>query len=469
LTTPETTENSTPVAEAPAEHIHDENCDHSHDHDHGPSLNPECTREIEVSAPAADVDAAFAAVVRDIRRHARIPGFRAGKTPESLIRSRFAKDIRQQVLESLVSERFRQALDAQQLKPVSQPQLRELVLNEGAPLSFKAAFEILPTLDVTGYDSITVEKPDTTLSEDEYQAELVRILDQHATIEPVTDARPLVAGDLAEISFTGAIKDIAQTVTADGLESKSDEQPISGNEVLIELGGRNTLPAFTDALTGKKPGDELAFEVDYPADFGERRLAGKTVNYDVKIAAIKRRIRPERNADLAKQLGQHDSFEDFEKQLREHLVETKKNGILRGAQDKMIAALAAKFTFPVPESLVQQQIDERLERGLRALAQQGMTAEAMRQLDFSRLRVAQRDSALEEVKASLILDRIAELEKVEVAQDDLDRELLMLSLQSRQPLQEMKDQLVKDGTLDRIKKQLLRERTVTALYTRLSS
>jgi trigger factor len=134
----------------------------------------------------------------------------------------------------------------------------------------------------------------------------------------------------------------------------------------------------------------------------------------------------------------------------------------------MIAALAAKFTFPVPESLVQQQVDERLERGLRALAQQGMTADAMRQLDFTRLRVAQRDSALEEVKASLILDRIAELEKIEVAQDDLDRELLMLSLQSRQPLAEAREQLAKDGTLDRIKKQMLRERTVTALYSRLA-
>ena len=465
--TTEATPETVPAADS-TEHVHDENCQHDHAHDAGPSLNPECTREIEVTAPAADVDAAFTAAVREFRRQARIPGFRSGKVPESLVRSRFAREIRQQVLENLVSDRFRDAIRAQNLSPVSQPQLRELVLNEGAPLSFKAAFEVLPAIDVTGYDTIAVEKPDTTLTEDEYQAELERIVDQHATIEPVTEDRALAAGDTAEIEFTGQIKDLAQTVTADGLDAKSAEPPVTGNDVLIEIGGRNTLPAFTAALTGRKPNDELTFEVDYPADFGERRLAGKTVAYDVKVKSIKRRVRPERTAELAKQLGPYESFADFETKLREHLVDNKKSGILRQAQDKMIAALAAKFTFPVPESLVQQQVDERLERGLRALAQQGMTADAMRQLDFTRLRVAQRDSALEEVKASLILDRIAELEKIEVAQDDLDRELLMLSLQSRQPLAEAREQLAKDGTLDRIKKQMLRERTVTALYSRLA-
>jgi trigger factor len=135
----------------------------------------------------------------------------------------------------------------------------------------------------------------------------------------------------------------------------------------------------------------------------------------------------------------------------------------------MLDELVQKFQFPVPESFVQQQVDARLDRGLRALAQQGMTAEAMRRLDFGSLRAAQRDQALNEVKASMILDKIGEAEQVEINGDDLDRELLMLSLQSREPLETLRERLQKDGGLDRIREQMRREKTASVLYEKLAS
>jgi trigger factor len=434
-------------------------------HSHGPALNPEVTREIEVEAPVEEVDKAFKRAIKSYQKHARFPGFRAGKAPDTLVRSRYAKEIRQEVLESLVSEKFRTAIESQKLKPISQPQIVEMLLNEGAPLKFKAAFEVLPEFDVAGYDSIKIEKPETALTDDEYESELARILDQHSAVEPVNEDRALAEGDWAEIEFSGEIKEIAQVV---GEEDKPKATPITGNDVLIEIGGRNTLPAFTDALRGKKPGDEMAFEVEYPADFGEHRLAGKAVAYDVKIKAIKKKIKPELNADFAKQLGDYESYEDFTAKLREHMASGKKSRLENIAQEKMVEELVAKFNFPIPESLVQQQVDARLDRGLRALAQQGMQAEQMRQLDFPRLRAAQRDSAVNEVKASLILDKIADAEKIEVPQEDVDREILMLSIQHREPLEELQERLAKDGSLDRIREQLRREKTGSALYARLA-
>jgi len=475
--TPETTTAAAAPAETPAHDHNHEGHDHDHDHeghDHSththdaPALNPACTREIEVEAPVEEVDKSYKSVIRGIQKHARFPGFRAGKVPETLIRSRYAKEIRQEVLETLVSERFRKAIDEQKLQPISQPQIVEMLLNEGAPLKFKAAFEILPEFDITGYDTITVEKPDFTLTEDEYQGELDRIIDQHSAVETVEDSRPLAEGDWAEISFTGQVQDLAQTVEEDGLKSKPTEQPIKGDNVLIEIGGRNTLPAFTSSLSGKKPGEEMAFDVEYPADFGDRRLAGRTVSYDVKITAIKKKIKPELDAEFAKQLGPYESYDDFLVKFREHLVSGKRSRLENIAQEKMTEALVAKFDFPVPESLVQQQVDARLERGLRALAQQGMTSDQMRQLDFTRLRSAQRDAAAGEVKASLILDKIAALENIEIPQEDLDRELLMLSIQSREPLEEMQQRLAADGSIDRIKSQLRREKTASALYVKLA-
>lgn len=454
------------------EHQHDhEGHDHTHEHthSHAPSLNPELTREIEVEAPAEEVSKSFRAVIKRYQKLARIPGFRSGKVPESLIRTKFAKEVRQEVLESLVSERFRKAIDEQKLRPVSEPQLAELQLFDGQPLKFKAAFEVAPEIDINGYDSVAVVRPDAALTDEEYEAELARVLDSHATVEPVEEDRPLADGDWAEIRFRGEVKELAQTVSEDGLENISSKEPITGEDVLVEIGGKNTLAAFNEALRGAKAGQELNLEVDYPADFGEQRLAGQTVSYDVTVKGIKRKSYPERDAEFAKQLGDYESWDEFEAKLREHAADRKKNSLENGAKDKMLGELIAKFQFPVPEAFVQQQVEARLDRGLRALAQQGMKVEDMRKLDFVSLRASQRDQAVNEVKVSMLLDRIAEAENISVSEEDVDRELLMLSIQSREPLEALRDRLSKDGGIDRIREQMRREKTGNVLYEKLAS
>jgi trigger factor len=472
LTPTETTEETLATAEQTApEHTHD-HAGHDHDHEHhhpAPTLNPELTRSIEVEAPVEAVNKAFQQVTKRYTKLARIPGFRAGKVPPSLIKSRFAKDLRQEVLDSLVSERFRTALVEQKLQPVSQPQISELLLAEGAPLKFKATFEVLPEINIDGYDTVAVQRPDAKLEEGEFEAELANVLDHHATVEPVEEDRAIVDGDWAEIGFTGQVQDLAQTVGEDGLESKTEGQPITGEDVLIEIGGKNTLQAFNEALRGAKVGQELSFEASYPAEFGDARLAGKTVAYDVTVKAIKKKTYPERDEEFAKQLGPYSDWNDFETKLRERAEQRKKEALESQARDQMLEEMVNKFQFPVPETFVQQQVDARLERGLRALAQQGMSSEAMRQLDFGRLREAQRDQAVNEVKVSLILDKVAERENVTVSDEDLERELLMLSIQSREPLDALRKRLAEDGSLERIREQMRREKTSALLFDKLAS
>ena len=474
--TPETTNEEALATTEPQETAHDhdheghDHAGHEHHHHHAaPTLNPELTRSIEVEAPAAEVSKTFSKVTRRYAKLARIPGFRAGKVPESMIKSRFAREVREEVLEALVNEKFRTALTEQKITPISQPQVSELQLADGLPLRFKATFEVSPTINIDGYDTVTVARPDASVSEDEFQAELANVLDHHATVEPVEEDRALTDGDWAEIEFKGQIQDLAQTVGEDGLETKTETQPITGEDVLIEVGGKNTLAAFNEALRGAKVGQELSFEASYPAEFGDGRLAGKTVAYDVTVKAIKRKTYPERDEEFAKQLGPYESWGDFETKLRERLAERKTEALSSEARDKMLDELIAKFTFPVPETFVQQQIDARLERGLRALAQQGMSSDAMRQLDFGRLREAQRDQAINEVKVSLVLDQVAERENITVSDEDLERELMMLSIQSREPLDTLRKRLSEDGSLDRIREQMRREKTGNALYEKLAS
>src|SRR3984957_2811287 len=465
----ETNEAAEQQPEAANTHEHTHDHDHDHTHQHAPSLNPELTREIEVEVGADEVSKSFKTVVKRYQKLARIPGFRAGKVPESLIRSKFAKEVRQEVLESLVSERFRKAISDQKLQPVSEPQLLDMQLFDGQPLKFKAAFEIAPVIDLSGYDSVKVSKPEAPLTNEEFEPERDRVLDSHATVEPVEEDRALVDGDWAEIQFRGEVKDLAQTVTEDGVANVSNSQPITGEDVLIQIGGKNTLAAFNDALRGSKPGQELKFEVEYPADFGEKRLAGQTVSYDVTVKSIKQKTYPERDAEFAKQLGNYESWDDFETKLREHASDRKKSALENGVKDRMLGELIERFQFPVPEAFVQQQIEARLARGLRALAQQGMKGGDMAKLDFVQLRSSQRDLAVNEVKVSMILDRIAEAEGVVVNDEDVDRELLMLSIQSREPLETLRERLSNDGGVERIREQMRREKTGSVLYEKLAS
>jgi trigger factor len=443
-----------------------------HTHEAEPSLNPELMREIAVEVDAATVSKAFDRVVKKYQKLARIPGFRVGKVPATVIKNRFAKDVRQEVLDELVSERFRQAIVEQNLSPVSQPQLTNLMLVDGQPLQFKAAFEVLPQIDLTGYESMSVERPHVELTDAEYKAELDRVMDPHASVETIEDDRPLVDGDWAEIEFKGQVRDLAQTVGEEGAENSSDPEgeaePIVGEDVMIEVGGVNTLPAFSEALRGAKAGQEMQFEVTYPQDFGEPRLAGQTVKYDVTVKAIKSKSFPERDEEFAKQLGGYESWEDFEAKLREHASGRKKDALENQAKDKLLGDLIQRYQFPVPESCVPQPIDARLDRGLRALAQQGMTADDMRKLDFGRLRSAQRDQAVNEVKASLILDAVAEKEGVQVEDDEIERELLMASLQAREPIETLRQRMTEDGSLSRMREQIRREKTGAVLYEKLA-
>ncbi len=442
------------------EHEHHEG--HTHEHyQHGPALNPELTREVGVEVPADEVARAFKSVVKQYRKKARIPGFRAGKVPESLIRSRFADGIRQDVVESVLPPHFRTAIEQQSLKPVSQPQVTDLKLEDGQPLTFKAAFEVLPEFSVEGYQQVAVQKPDTSLTDEEFNAELDRVRDSRSTMEPVTEDRALTDGDWAQISFKGEIQGEPQ-----GTENAS--QPIGGDDVMIEVGGQNTLASFNDALRGAKPGQELKFEVAYPADFGEKRLAGKTVAYDVEVKSIKKKIQPEMNDEFAKELGDYQGIDDFRAKLREHLAADKERRLKAETQNSLTDALVSHYQFPVPESLVQNQIDARLDRGLRALAAQGMRTEDMRKLDFARLREAQRDSAIAEVKATLVLDKIATAENIDVSDEELERELQIISLQTREPLDSLRTRLTNEGSLARIREQLRREKTASLLYERLA-
>jgi trigger factor len=416
-------------------------------------------REIAVEIPVEEVNRETASLIQKYQKLARIPGFRRGHVPASVIRQRFSEDLKSDVVEALVPRYFRKEAEKQGLIPVSQPQVTDLQLKDNEPLRFKATFEVMPEIKVEGYKELRADKPEITVTNEEVQQSLEGLREQHATFTSV-EGRVLADGDYAQVSLDGQPKDGSQDGPTD-----TKDKPVHMDEVLVEIAGKNTMPEFTENLRGASPGDERVFEVTYAQDAQEQRLAGKTFTYTVKVQSIKQKTLPELDDQFATQLGgEFKSLEEVRQRIREGMESERKHAAEHEAKDKLVAELVKRTEFEVPEALVDRQIDMRLERGLRALAAQGMKAEDIKKMDLNRLRVGQREQALQEVKASLVLDKIAEEEKIEVSDEEIDREIDALATQSKQTPEAIRARLTRDGALDRIRNRIRSEKTLDFLY-----
>jgi trigger factor len=417
--------------------------------------NP-CQRELSIEIPADVVKAETDNLVSRYQKLANIPGFRKGKVPGAIVRQRFAEEIKSDVVEALVPRYFRDEAKKQNLSPVSQPRVTDLHIHEGEPLRFKASFEVMPDFQVAPYEDIRVTTLDTNVSDEEVEKALNNLRDQQATFTAVEEDRPLQEGDFAVASFKGTPK-----------ETDADSKPVEVDEIMVEIGGQNTIPEFTENLRGVKPGEQRTFDVKYADDFADKRLAGKTLTYEVTVKGIKTRTVPELNDEFAKELSaDFNTVDDLRTRLRENMQAERQHEAEHQGKDKLVEELLQRNDFPVPDALVNDQVDLRLERGLRALAAQGMRTEDMKSMDFERLRAGQRDAALREVKAALILDRIAEQEKIEVPDEEIEHELESLATQSKQTLEQVRTRLTENGGLDRIRHRIRNEKTLDSLYRR---
>jgi trigger factor len=413
-------------------------------------------REISVEIPAAEVARETESQIQRYQKSARLPGFRAGHVPASIIRQRFGDGLKNDVIEALVPKYFRREAEKQGLIPVSQPRVTDLHIQDGEPLRFKASFEVLPEIRVEGYKELRADKPEIAVTDEEVEQALNSVREQHATYTTV-EGRALAGGDFAQASMDGKPKNAADAEAASA-------NPVHMDDVLIEIGGKNTVPEFSQNLTGASAGEERTFDVSYAEDISDKRLAGKTFIYTVKVNGIKQKSLPELNDEFAKELGEFSSLDQVRKQIRENMEAEKRHTAEQGAKDKLVADLVKQNDFEVPESLVDRQIDLRLERGLRALAAQGMKMEDLKKMDLPRLRAGQRDQAIHDVKSSLLLERIAELEKIEVGDEEVNREIDALAKQSKQTSETVRVRLTEDGGLDRIRMRIRSEKTLDFLY-----
>ena len=466
---------------AAGEHHHGEP---GHTHPSGPPpMEPACKREIEVEIPADVVAKQQEALVQQYSKQARIPGFRKGKVPASMVRNRFSSEITSDVVEHLVPQYFREAVIKGGYRPVSQPHIYGLEFTPGEPIKFKAAFEVLPEFDLGDYKAIKVDRPDVTVTDEQVDHEIKLLQEKQASFDPVDEERGAQQGEFVQVSFEARPKNLAEDEPeAEGAANEKPEvegenagsadqqetpaQPVQMEEVLVEIGGANTIPEFTKNLEGAKAGEERSFEVSYPEDFYDKRLAGMVFDYKVKVNAIKKKTLPELNDDFAKELSpDFQNIGDLRQRFRENMEAELKHKTEHEAKDKLIEQLVASHDFPVPRSMVEHQIDLRLERGLRALAAQGMKTEDMRRMDFGRLRAGQEEFAIKEVKSSVLLAKIAIKENLQVSDEELNNEIEAMAAQMQQPVEEVRKRLTEDKAVERLRDRMRSEKALNLLYS----
>jgi trigger factor len=414
-----------------------------------------CKREIELEIPAENVQKAEDKVARDIARVARVPGFRPGKAPVTLIRRRFAEDIRGEVMQSLVPEYLEKALDEKKLVPVTRPEVDKVEFKEGEPLKFRATFEVLPEFELGDYKNLEVQVEAVEVGDEQVDKTIDEIRDRMATFVPI-EGRAAKDQDYATIKLIGTPVGGGDPVQADG--------------VLCHIGGEETLEAFTENLRGVNPGDTKRFRAEYPKDYPDPKLAGKTYDYSIEVEALKEKKLPDVNDEFAKDVAsQSQAFSsvtnvaELRQKIRADLDAAKDEQQAAQAREKILEALVQRHDFPVPEALVEGQMDTRLERVVRSLVAQGVDPRAVN-VDWVSLRKRQRERALSDVRAELLLDRIATAENIDATDEDVDKEIAKLAERSGESAASIRARLTKQGALARMKSKLRSDKTIDWLY-----
>jgi trigger factor len=407
-----------------------------------------CKHSLEISIPVPDVESETNRVTGDVQKRARLPGFRPGKAPASLIRKQFAADIRQKVLEALLPRFLQKQIEAENLNVVGTPDVTNVHFHDGEPLRFKAEFEVAPQVELGDYKDVEVPYQDPEITDEDLARRIDEIREQKAQYVNV-DPRPVEDGDFAVV----------------GLESLAgvEGEPVKTEEMQLEIGVKDTFEAFTENLRGVTPGEEKEFDVTYPEDYGSARLAGKTVRFHATLKGIRRKELPEVNDEFAQDLGDYRTVDELREAVRKNIFGQRQYEAQQIAKNLIVEKLVDAHSFPVPEVFVERQIKNRVEQSLRSMAAEGMDPKSLK-LDWEKVKESQREKALREVKASILLSRISEREAIHATRDEVDREVEKVAKQQRKPVAAVQMEFEKDGTMGRIASHIQTEKTLNFLF-----
>jgi trigger factor len=411
------------------------------------STATDCKRSLEFEIPLDKVEQAEEQVTENLKGRVRLPGFRPGKAPKSLIKSRFQSEIRSEVIEALVPKAFRERVAQDELKVVGTPDITDLHFEPGEPIRFKAEFEIAPDVELGTYQDLTVQYVEPTVTDEEVDQRLQSMSETKAEYVNV-DPRAIENGDFI----------VAHLKSLGGLD-----EPVDQDDLQIEVGGADTLPAFTENMLGAQPEETKEFEITYPEDYGSERLAGKTVQFQMTPKVIRRKELPGLDDEFARDLGDYQNLDELKESVRKSIFHEKQQAAQHTAKEALIDKLVESHEFPVPETYVDYQIENQTRSRIREITGRDVDLTKLN-LDWKEIKEKQRDKAVRNVKAALLLDKIADREGIHATKDEVEHEVQHIARRERDTVPAVRARLEKDGILGRIADNIRTEKTMNFLF-----
>jgi len=407
-----------------------------------------CRKSFDIEVPQEVVDHEITHIAQEYMKRARVPGFRPGKAPIAVVKTRYREEIVSEMVQHLLPKYFSDAVKEKSLDPVDAPEYDAIEYDNGKPLKFKAVFEVYPELSISNYKGIPADPAKVEVAETDIDATVKKLQEDMSELTPVEEERTIKEGDFADISFTGLVA--------------GDEQPLFTDKATVEVGGETTLKEFTENLTGAAVNEEKKFDVTYKDDYPEKRLAGKTVSYDVKIEGLKTKKTPELNDEFAQGVGEYKTLEELRAKIRQDLEKHRQNHANDELRDKLLIWLEDNNDFEVPATLVERQIQIRMQRLIRDLSRQGINPERL-DVDWTKIQEDQRQQSVRDVKGSLILDYVAEQEKIETSPEEVEAEIDRIAAEMDKTREKVREVLSKDAGLSRLRGQLQNKKTLDFL------
>lgn len=400
-------------------------------------------KAVEVEIPASLLSAEASRVTNEFSRHAKVPGFRPGRIPASVVRNRFAKEIQEEVVTRVLGASFREVVQEKGLEPVGEPVLEHVdAFVDGAPMKFRARFEVKPRIELGEYRGLEIEDPKIEVTDTDVEAMIERLRDQ-ASVYRIESERGLEEGDFAVIDIVSS---------GEGIETKTD----SGH---FKAGEETPLPELHDALRGRKAGDVASFDKEYGDDANQEAWRGKTIHHDVTLKEIRVQERPEVNDEFAKSVGGWDSVEQMREAITADIRKHREMEAQRFRRTQIGERLLAGHEFEVPEALVEDELGKSLNNYARYLASQGVNLETAN-LDWRKLGEEFRPEAVKRVKRGLILEAIAKKENMNVTDVEVDAEIRRAAREQDRDFADVKHHLKHDGGYEALRASMAQDRAL---------
>jgi len=394
-------------------------------------------KEIKIEIEPAQVRSTYDRISDEFIKKAKVPGFRDGHAPRSVVRTRYKNEIRTEVLRELVPEAVNNAIIEHSLDAISEPDVHfenEATLERlgEESITVKVGIEVPPEVKLGNYKGLAATRSTRPITDDDINQTIESLREGVAAMVPVED-RASELGDTVTINALGREVD------------EPDAEEIKVDDIEVVLGGPNVQKEFTENLTGVKPDDKKTFTVEYPADFSTPQLAGKKVEYEMEVTAVRRRELPEVDDEFAKSIGEEfDSVDKLKTSIREDLEARAKAESENRLRADVVRTLVAAHQFEVPQSWVEKQTNQRFESVLRDMMQRGIDPRKQ-QVNWQGAREELKAQAEEDVRATLLMEQIAEAENLSVSDEEVEAEIELMAQMSRQPIEQIRAALTKHG------------------------